>query len=59
MKFVETKLAKEKEKLSADDVKQLELYLLKADGMKQEEMAEAFTNLKIMSPDTGNELSAP
>lgn len=32
---------------------------MNADGMKQEEMAAAFTDLKIMAPESGNELSAP
>lgn len=36
IQYCENRLTKEKEKLSADEVKKLELYLLKADGMKQE-----------------------
>jgi glycyl-tRNA synthetase len=33
--------------------------LLKADGMKQQEMTDAFNQLKIKAPDTNNVLTQP
>ena len=57
--FIENKLSKEKAKLSAEEIKQLDYYLLKADGMKQQEMADTFNALKIKAPETNNELTQP
>lgn len=57
--FIENKLNKEKAKLTPEEVKQLDYYMLKADGMKQEEMTETFKALKIKAPETNNELTQP
>lgn len=52
-------LAKKKAKLSEEEAAKLQLHITKADSYTLEEIAEIFKELKIKSPDTGNELSDP
>lgn len=52
-------LSKKKGKLSEEEALKLHHHIAKADSYSQEEIAQIFKELKIKSPDTGNELSEP